>query len=76
MSDCGGGRLKSGAGAYLVETVADAAQLRRELAGGAHDGLEEALGDLPQVLLVLLQVLALFQPGESDKVHHAKCNSC
>lgn len=62
------GQLKGGgAAAYLVETVANAAQLRRELAGGANDGLEEALSDLPKVLLVLLQVLALFQPGETDK---------
>lgn len=71
MGDSGGGAREGGGGvvaaAYLVETVANAAQLRWELAGGANDGLEEALGDLPKVLLVLLQVLALFQPGETDK---------
>lgn len=49
---------------YLVKTVADAAELRRELAGRTDDGLEKALGDLQKVPLVLLQVLALFQPGK------------
>lgn len=58
-----------GGGAYLVETVADAAKLRRELAGRSNDGLEETLSDLQQVPLVLLQVLALFQPGESEGLH-------
>lgn len=51
---------------YLVKAVADAAELRRELARRADDGLEEALGDLQEVPLVLLQVLALFQPGNIE----------
>lgn len=55
-------------GAYLVETVADTAQLWRELAGGTNNGLEEPLGDLQKVPLVLLQVLALFQSDETNKV--------
>lgn len=54
--------------AYLVETVADTAQLWWELAGGTDNGLEEPLGDLQKVPLVLLQVLALFQPNETNKV--------
>lgn len=52
---------------YLVETVADTAELWGELARRANDGLEEALGDLQQVPLVLLQVLALFKPDETNK---------
>lgn len=51
---------------YLVKTVADAAELWRELARRTDDGLEEALGDLQEVPLVLLQVLALFQPGNIE----------
>lgn len=51
---------------YLVKTVADAAELRRELAGRTDDGLEEALRDLQKVALVLLQVLTLFQPVNAD----------
>jgi len=49
---------------YLVEAVADAAELGGELAGRADDGLEEALRDLQQVPLVLLQVLPGFQPED------------
>lgn len=48
---------------YLVKTVADAAQLWRELAGRTDDGLEKALRDLQKVPLVLLQVLTLLQPA-------------
>lgn len=55
-------------GAYLVETVADTAQLWWELAGGTNNGLEEPLSDLQKVPLVLFQVLALFQPEETNKV--------
>lgn len=51
---------------YLVKTVADAAELRRELARRTDDGLEEALCDLQEVPLVLLQVLTLFQPGTTE----------
>lgn len=64
-----GQRKGGGAAAHLVETVADAAQLRWELGGGADNCLEEALCDLPKVLLVLLQVLARFQPDETNKRH-------
>lgn len=66
MGDFGGG-LHREQGAYLVETVADTAQLWWELAGGTNNGLEEPLGDLQKVPLVLLQVLALFQPDETNK---------
>lgn len=63
----GGGRRGGGRDRpYLVETVADAAELWRELAGRADDGLEKALRDLQEVPLVLLQVLTLFQPGDTE----------
>lgn len=55
-------------GAYLVETVADTAQLWWELAGGTNNGLEKPLGDLQKVPLVFLQVLTLFQPDKTNKV--------
>lgn len=58
--------------AYLVKTVADAAELWGELARGTDDGLEEAFCDLQEVPLVLLQVLTLFQPGNietSARIH-------
>lgn len=51
---------------YLVKTVADAAELWRELARRTDDGLEEAFRDLQEVPLVLLQVLTLFQPGNIE----------
>lgn len=51
-------------GVYLIETVADAAKLRGELAGWADDGMEEAFSDLQQVSLIIFQVLTLFQSDE------------
>lgn len=57
-----GGLVRNQRWVYLVKTVANAAKLWGKLAGWANDGLEEALSDLKQVPLVLLQVLALFQP--------------
>lgn len=67
----GGGRTGRDGGGdrpYLVKTVADAAELWRELAGRTDDGLEKALRDLQKVPLVLLQVLTLFQPGNTGEV--------
>lgn len=51
---------------YLEQTVAHAAQLRRELAGGVDDGQEETVGDLQQVALVLLQALGGLQPAAGE----------
>lgn len=51
---------------YLVKAVADAAELWREFAGRTDDGLEKALCDLQEVPLVFLQVLTLFQPGNTE----------
>ena len=51
---------------YLEQAVTDTAQLRGELCGGVDDGQEEAVGDLQQVPLVLLQDLTLLQPAARD----------
>lgn len=67
------GLRMSGMWPYLVETVADAAQLGWKFAGRTNDGLEEALGDLQEVPLVLLQVLTLFQPNDVKRKHVDVC---
>lgn len=53
--------------------MADAAQLGWKFAGRTNDGLEEALGDLQEVPLVLLQVLTLFQPNDVKRKHVDGC---
>lgn len=57
---------------YLVQTVADAAQLWGELRGRTNDGLEEALGDLQEVPLVLLQILSLIQPKDTNTEEYSE----
>lgn len=46
--------------------MADTAELWWKLAGRADNGVEEALSDLQQVSLVLLQVFTLFQSKQTN----------
>lgn len=57
---------------YLEQAVTHTAQLWGELCGGVDDGQKEAVGDLQQVPLVLLQDLTLLQPaaGDTEPVSH------
>lgn len=64
VSNCGLMLEWKKSGVYLVETVADTAELWGKFAWWTNDGLKKALSDLQQVPLVLFEVLTLFQSDD------------
>ena len=55
---------------HLVQTVAHGPQLGREPVRRGHDGVEDHLRDLWEVLLVVLQHLPSLHPGGVHLVGH------